>query len=245
MAISSIKPQFTETDRYFLELIGSLILESENPCCSLPNSSCCNIPISDNEADIICELISDYQNNYMFSRKLKFIESLSDPSREFDAEKIYFEELKRQGRGTIHRSNKWGDFLRRFGRPTITSPYTKRMSLAKFKEMERTLFEASGMHPVVVDLLIQQISLAELEIEAVRDGRFLFHKGEILEQILKLKDDLQAKPHPLRSISAAKASGLATLIADCGVLFTSRDWGVAGTISTMAGALLLGIRDDH
>jgi hypothetical protein len=105
-------------------------------------------------------------------------------------------------------------------------------------KMERKLLSAAGLHPRVVELLLKLIDSQRTEIEQFRSGQRSLELGSIKKLVITPFKRWweQAKPLHDRQISTTRIAAAMTVIADMSVLLTTRDWGIAGTISTVAGA---------
>ena len=61
-------------------------------------------------------------------------------------------------------------------------------------------------------------------------------EDSILKKTKRILERLNSRSE---NFSSTQVSGLATVVVDVTVLFTSRDWGVAGTMSTIGGGLAM------
>jgi hypothetical protein len=108
------------------------------------------------------------------------------------------------------------------------------MTLDHFFAMERKLFRATGVNPKVSNFISEQLYLQRGELEEVREGAKPLSKGSVKKVVdeifvLGLKG--------MRSVSAVRISAVITIVANASVLFSTRDWSVTGTLSTMCGAI--------
>ena len=78
----------------------------------------------------------------------------------------------------------------------------------------------------------------EPDVERARQGEMPLPKGSVSRLPNAIAESIEAgsiNRLDTPSFSAHQAAGLMTVISDVSMLFTTRDWGVAGTISTVAG----------
>lgn len=84
----------------------------------------------------------------------------------------------------------------------------------------------------MIELLLDLVNSRRNDIEMARAGKKYISKGKIRESVRNLTKSIQndqlASPH--------RTAATLTILANLSVLFSTRDWSVAGTISTMTGA---------
>jgi hypothetical protein len=110
------------------------------------------------------------------------------------------------------------------------------MNLEYFQEMEQRLLVVSEVNPEVVNLLIPTLRLRMTDVQEARDRRHLL-RHRTLRRILL--DPYKHWRNAVSSylggeVSTDQVSAAMPMVADISVLFTRRDWGVAGTLSVMA-----------
>lgn len=153
---------------------------------------------------------------------------------------IYLSARQRRGRTRALASTHWAEFRVRLGigQATLWGINARPMSLSYFQEMERKLLLAAGLHPRVVDLVMRVIELQSKAIEDIRHSRRSLTRGAIKQAVsepfLKLQDHF-SHIRDLK-ISSTKIAAAITIVSDISILFTTRDWSVTGTLSTIAGA---------
>jgi len=114
------------------------------------------------------------------------------------------------------------------------------MGSIQFVEMEVHLLRALRVHPalekLIEDLVIRRSDL----FERLERREQILSLGQIRRSVMFLVEHLRGS---LGGIHVPKNQivGVATLVSDVTVMFSTRDWGVAGTLSTMAGALAMSV----
>jgi len=149
---------------------------------------------------------------------------------------LFLAARKRRGRTRALASIHWSQFLNRLGRPTSHVPYgyVEKMTPDHFFAMERKLFRATGISPIVSNFISEQLYLQKGELEEVREGAMPLSKGSVKKGV----DEIFIRGlKGMRCVSAARISAAVTIVANVSVLFSTRDWSVTGTLSTMCGAV--------
>jgi hypothetical protein len=131
---------------------------------------------------------------------------------------------------------RWHEFLSRLGRSTNRSRYIKPMTAQYFERMEAKLLDEAGMPYGARNAVLQLIKSERSRLEAARNGHRVIPYGTIRQVIMGICPRGPREKKSMHVSTTQIAAGL-TIIADTSVLFTTRDWGVAGTLSTMAGGL--------
>lgn len=118
------------------------------------------------------------------------------------------------------------------------------MPLSHFLKMERVLLENSSLSPRVRNLVMKAVNNQQAHLEDIRDCRATLPEGAVSKLPVRVIDSVRKSMASDNSpISSHKITGLMTVVADMSVLFTTRDWGVTGTLSTMAGGLAATMTD--
>ena len=107
------------------------------------------------------------------------------------------------------------------------------MTFDYFVSMERKLLRTLAIDPRVQDLLERTLLASQQQIENARSGNAPIPTGHSVESVKAFRDAMRRERRVLRTY----ATSTIFLVADTGVLFSTRDWSVAGTLSTMAGAI--------
>ncbi|MES1157042.1 MAG: hypothetical protein ABUL73_04595 [Alphaproteobacteria bacterium] len=257
MAIQPPTIFLSGADKELIALIARLLLDQfdgEIPASNLRQKE---IALTDAEASELLSLLEQFVDNPIYQSTVSFVDDLTlrsgarglaaFGSTTHDRARGIFLRLRSQrGRkealGSIH----WTEYLARLGLDPPTK-VTKPMTFDHFVEMEHRLFRALGLHPRVCDLLVRLLASRQTEAEALRTGENSSGVSGIARaRLSKIVTDLkhsETASVPPRTVSLQRLAAVATLAADTGVLFTSRDWGVAGTISTIAGSIILASKD--
>lgn len=245
MGIYRPEPKLSKRDKRLLQLIAQLLLQHSDPDSISGNIPMGAVPLSDSEAEELADLIDSLVSNRRFLEVSYFVEGITaqDDRNESALKEIYLSARKNRGRSRAMASTHWAQFRSRLG----TDKYAVRrirpemMSFGRFLEMERRLLSSLGVHPRVVNLLLKVIEFHEGEIEELRDSSAAIPHGTFKKIISSMTETVGARDMQSvydNLVSHTDLSAVATFIANSSVMFTTRDWGVAGTISCMAGALI-------
>jgi hypothetical protein len=245
MTIYDPTPKFSEADKRLLALLGKLLLEKVERGQGSSNLSTISIALTDREAEELLSRIKQLLSAREFMEAAHFVEALTLPGQaeEAHARELYLSNRKRRGRSRVLASAHWLEFKTRLGLSSPTLVYGHRitpMSLDQFQDKERRLLLESGVHQEVVTLVMDILRSNLEETERIRTGNRPLRHG-VLRHILF--DPYQRwitarSSHLDREVSVSQVSAAMLLVADISVLFTTRDWGVAGTISTMASSAI-------
>lgn len=245
MAILNPEIHLSRVDKELLLLLGGLLVgdSAENRS----NYSFSEVPLSDGEAKRLIELLEELLSSKKFLESCYFVEELS---RGQNADLSRLREIFKFWRGRTGRNKSmswlhWNEFLRRFSAEIDPErsrrlPRLLQMDFQYFLRMEGVLLTKTPLSPRVVTLILQTISKYEKEVQEARLGEMPLPKGIVIAQPKALLDSLKKARESgvgLPTFAAHRVAGIATLVADSAVLFTTRDWGVTGTLSTMAGAI--------
>lgn len=198
---------------------------------------------SDSEFFELVDLIDNYVSSREFIEGSFFIEEISNGDPEDRARRLY---LDRRARSRVMSSAQWMDFQARLGTIRSALPYrrTEKMDYSYFRRLEARLLRACGVNANVTELVISMIDAQTQEIDDLRSHRRQLRRGFIKEAIFNpirnIRERLEDSANKISQleIPTHKLIGAITVVSDTSVLFTTRDWGVAGTISTMAGAMI-------
>ena len=222
-------------------LMARLLLENFNPDAPGTNRYVDAVALSDAEASELARLLNELVGSKDFQDASFFVEGMTIPGQREVRElrEIYLSGRKRGGRSRALGSIRWYEFQARLGivkdadRRTGTEP----MNFMYFLEMERRLLGLSGLHPHVIPIILKLVAAQHQSIEAVRQGHKWLPHGTIKNLVLAPFSCREEHNIPTAQLAAA-----ITVVADISVLFTTRDWGVTGTISTIAGASIAAVR---
>ena len=242
-------PTYSETDKRLRVLMAKLLLEHMDQGAVGSNLPAGMVTLTDGEANELIARIEDLVNSRDFLEASYFVEGLTIPGVEEEARvrEIYLSARRRRGRTRVLASTHWSEFQVRLGitRNVVRGTRAEPMSFEYFREMEKRLLLAAGIHRRVIELVIRVVGSQAPQIEEIRIGQRSLGHGTVRQLVI---DPLRRWHEQLanfqgRHVSTTRIAAALTIVADTGVLFTTRDWSVAGTLSTMAGALARIIHD--
>lgn len=243
MVIYSPTPAFSKTDKRLLLLLSKLLLEQLDRDTERSNLPTDIVALTDAEAAELLDLMENLVNSREFAQACYFVEGVTYPesTEELQLREIYLSGRKRRGRTRALANLHWSDFKTRLGiLKTLTwTPRTEPMTLDYFQTMEERLLRSAHLRPEVVNLVLRVIGHQIEYLDGIRSGQRTLKHGTVKELVgdpffrwrrsRSHRDDLQ--------IPANKIAAVITIVANISVLFTTRDWSVTGTLSTMAGAM--------
>jgi hypothetical protein len=245
MAIYDPTPWFSKTDKQLLVLLGKLLLEHVGQgrrSSNLPNPS---IALTDSEANHLLALIEQLLSSREFLESTHFVEALTLPgeAEESKSRELFLSNRKRRGRSRILASTHWAEFKARAGLSGLTLVSGHRISpmdLGQFQEMEGRLLQASGAHRDVVELVMKTLRSHLPEVQEIRDRKRSLRHGVLRRILLEPYERWNKGVSSTldREVSVDQVSAAMLLVADVSVLFTTCDWGVAGTLSAMASSTI-------
>jgi hypothetical protein len=246
MAIFRPEPQMTEREKKLAQLLIYL-LEEQNGGANTNNISGEFIPLSDNERKEILVLLKDYESTKKFLHDSQFINALSPAGRNDSiARELYLSGRMRVGKTRTMASKQWAEFQRRLFRDNSEhrnfdnswgTSGRGAMTFKRFRQMEKKLFESFNISDRTKQALLSVVDKAEGHVEAFRANaeslkRFNY-KQNMIGVIQSIRSELQETNK--QEISFSKASKAIFVISNLSVLYTTRDWNVAGTMSVVAG----------
>src|SRR5882672_5100196 len=238
MAIYRPTPTLSDVDKKLLRLMAKLLVENLKPQESGSNRDVNSVMLTDGEAREIIELLNRIVESEEFQLRSFFVEGMTLPGAEESRvlREIFLSERKRRGRTRTLASVRWGEFQFRLGiiKDPIKGGRARPMGQEHFIAMERQLLGAAGLHPYVIELLLEIVRSHWNDIEDTRAGQKSLVHGSLKKIVVEPFQCWHEEPGYHASTSQIAAA--ITIIADSTVLFTTRDWGVAGTLSTMAAA---------
>lgn len=239
MRIVRPQPTLSDTDKALLELIAQLVLSFPDAS-SDTNVVARSIPLSDSEARELCDLLTQLLAHPDFVKGVGFVELMADPTTSTSdrAREAYLSGRTRAGKLRVMASRQWAEFQARLGlRHATSAPPSFAMSTEQFHEMERRLLEDLRVHPALSRQIRLLIYGQSPEMDRLRMGAPVLKMGQILTSVRRLTDDLKAMGSTC--IPRTQLVGIATVVVDTSVLFTTRDWSVAGTLSAIAGGVAM------
>lgn len=243
MALYRPKPIYSKSDKRLLVLIAKLLLERLDSDAAASNLASEMVALTDKEAEELVGLIEKLIKSREFQEACYFVEGVTLPEspEEGRLREIYLSARKRRGRSRAVASIQWEDFQARLG-IIHQRPWYRRslpMSYDYFLRMEKRLFIDLNLHPRVIELMMRVISNQAAEIEKIKSGERAIRHGTVrplvADPIFRWREQ-RFESQDLK-ISTNRIVAAATIVADVSVLFTTRDWSVAGTLSMIASVL--------
>ncbi len=236
MAIRTPEVALNASDKKLLLLLGKLLTEEA----STSNAPRDKILLSDTEAEELVQLLEKFLESRWFQESAYFVESLTRLDEAVVAKELFLSNRQHRGRSRALASIHWEDFRRRFGKAPVWNPHVSAtaMPFEHFRKMEKRLFEAAGLSPRVVRMLLKFLDSQRKDVEGARSNQMPLEHGDVKRPILETLNPIRGdRRHADRELSPTKVSAAIVVIADVSVLISTRDWGVAGKMSTIAGAL--------
>jgi hypothetical protein len=244
MAIYQPENWLTGDDIELIQLLAT-ILTSPEPISS--NVTDGRVPLSPSEAKQLFSLLEKLVSSREFRETTYFIEGLTQGhvTERDDLREIYLSRRKMRGRSRALSSTHWRAFLNRigvtkfsYGSASRADIYTTRMTYKYFLEMERRLIVKRNIPLRLRAVIMDVVTKYQEDVEAARNGEKRMSDGSILKGVESMLGILNSpNESEVEPMEPSRLAGLATLIADTSVLYTTRDWSTAGTMSAMAGAL--------
>lgn len=244
MSIQKPDPKFSKNDLRLLSLLVGLLQDQSTGAQKVANLSENLIALSDEEARELTTLLETLLGNREFLEATHFVEGLTDRRgyNERELRTLFLDARKRKGRSKALASANWSDFQARIGIQINVGwgVRARKMTFEQFLELERKLFLRLGFHPSVAELLLQLLVRQNNAVESIRNSETDLKRGSIKRVVAALIAQLRERSGlPDLRIPTTRVAGLATFVSNMSVLFTTRDWSTAGTMSTIAGALIM------
>jgi hypothetical protein len=236
-------PEFSAADKRLLLLMSKLALESLAHHAAGRNLPSDRVSLTNDEAAELVASLEQFVNSREFLEAASFVEGITspDPHEEKRTREIYLSVRKRKGRSRALASTHWAEFRIRLGMSNQGARNARAMPMEfdYFRHMERDLLLAAGIDPRVVDLADRLILKKRSELEQMRSGQLAIGRGNLKRTVAgPIKDGRINGAGILdQGISTLRVLASIQIVTDISVLFTTRDWSVAGTLSTMSGAL--------
>lgn len=233
MGIQPPAPSLNSADKRLLRLLGELVLYRSGN-----NIKEEDVPLTDGEATELLHLLDELVASKQFAHKIHLAQELarqSEPDRD-----IYLSGRKDAGKSRAMASKQWADFLSRLGRKQPWTPWrlSEQLPEVDFYRMERRLFESLGVDPQVATLAMEIVSMETREAMQIASGNKPMVMFIINAIIMPMRSILFEKnTDGSWALSRAGVASLWSIIANTSVIFTTRDWSVAGIYSTYAATL--------
>ncbi|AGH97285.1 hypothetical protein [Micavibrio aeruginosavorus] len=236
------KPAFTEKEKELLYLVAQLILENMEQTAPQPNKPRDIVALTDDEAEKLIQLLQTLAETKKFQEACYLVQNLTRQTSDIDKRlrDIYLYNRSTSEKRRVAANYKWAEFLERLGIRHSHSFQRKAtpMTLENFYEMEKTLFEELQLDKKIVDLFMTLVSAQNKNLTHIQEqGVTKLPPQGIISAIKKpisvLKGNKRTHGNTLSELDLAS---IAIIVSNYSVLFTTRDWGVAGTLSMLAGA---------
>lgn len=249
MSIYPPTPKLSANDKRLLVLMARLLIERLDRLPSQSNLTGDRVALTDDEAEELLQRLEQLVSDEGFKRVCYFVEGLSSPQKNLRVlREIYLSARKQLGRSRAVASMHWSDFLVRLGIRDHDAWHIRStpMSLDHFHGMERKLLQSAQLNPRVVNFIMKIVAAQDGELEAIRAANRQLMKGTVRDAIEVPLSKLRKMHGKIvdRDMSATRLAAAMTVICNSSVMFTTRDWSVAGTLSTMAGAVTASIVKD-
>lgn len=236
MSIQRPSVSFSNNDKRLIQLLARLLLDTEESATT--NARRGFSPLSDSEAAELANRIDETLESKEFWQAAGLIEALSRGDRS-DAREIYLSGRARNGYSRIMSSSHYNSFLARLGfEKSVYSPFSDEMNYEYFVRMESHLFSELGVSVEVIKLLERFLWAHKEEVDEARKGQKPIEEGRLINALRSARPPQDAQGRSVGSLwTANRIAGALTVFTDMTVMFTSRDWSVAGTMSAMAGGI--------
>ncbi|HWE98883.1 MAG TPA: hypothetical protein VG248_03720 [Caulobacteraceae bacterium] len=222
--------------------MAKLLLEALRQHDRQSNLSSDDVALTDGEAAELLSLLEALISDRFFQTASRFVEGMTLGRAGADSfREIYLAERRRTGRLRVMASRQWAEFLDRLGLTQHYEIAARPMSFSIYLKLEQQLLREAGINPRIIALVVRFMSQYQSTIERVRTGKRSIPAGTIVGHFRQLIVEVRGDAHGNREVAVRKLVGAISLVADLGVIFTTRDWSVAGTISAMAGAVIAGV----
>ena len=245
MRIQEPSPKLSKNDLEIILLIAEIVIQGSGNGNAEGNISEKFSVVTEEKGRELLRLLENLLENKEFREKVFFVEGVGFGHGSDEKWKRLF--FRGAGRRAVHSTQKWEAFNDRIRHNSSHHTYaraTRRMDFEHFMKMEEILFDKIGIDPRVKDLFLETVSLMREDVEKHREQSIGTVRiiADAIIPLMKILEDENLMSGGV-AISSARLSGLATLVSNCSVLFSTRDWGIAGTISTMAGSLAMLAKD--
>jgi hypothetical protein len=245
MAIIRPDPFLSRTDKELLLLLGALLFDQKSNHGG--NLRADEVPMSNSEAERLAQLLEELVESKRFNESAFFVEELTKGSNA-DVKRlkrifVYWYERSGRNKGTswLH----WNADIDPDRSRQL--PRLAEMQFDYFLKMEQVLLQELPISPRVAQLILGMVSKIEGDIEKARVGEITLAPNSIISHPKALLTSIRetgTSRSARRAFPVQRIAGIATMVANSAVMFTTRDWGVAGTISTMAGAIVASAKPD-
>jgi hypothetical protein len=226
-------------EKELLRVLAELLVSQYSAPKGPTNFTSKEVVLSDAEAERLFQLLVQLMSSREFIEKSAFVayacqEGLFSNNR---ARQIFINYSRRNGYTKALTNVAWENFVERFngsGRGPSKLITAEEMSLEHFYAMEKKLFSELVPYSFLITELLIYIRRVESQIEQARHNQ-LRYSIDLMKSVSVFADCLSSGN---RLFSRINLSSVFIVVANTGVLFTTRDWNAAGGLSTIGGALL-------
>jgi hypothetical protein len=227
-----------------LELLSHLLEDSLVQTGERTNLPLRSVALSEAEKRELANLLGSLLEDRSFYLALSFVDGILNLNglRDEQLREIYLSERKKRGRTRVLSSKLWADFLARIGRRsgwTTWGSSAHPMDYSHFLKMEERLLNALKFPRSVIREAVQLISRLQTSVEQVllKSAQAKAAVEDTTHDLLiRLRETLRSRS--VQELSKSQVIGLAIVVANTSVLFTTRDWSAAGTMSAISGGLV-------
>ena len=246
MAIYKPELLLSRNDREALVLLGQLALASQDELGG--NNVGDVVALSPVEAVRLLQLLEDFVSSRLFLEGSYFAEEIGNGDADSNErlKGIYLSWRSRRGFTTVLAGQRWRELVFRAGFNSSEDAWIwphalqrsplRPMKLDHFLGMERKLAAVSGLHPRVQKLLLTFVESRLPNIKALRDRKAKILPGEVRSCVERFISDLS--DHSIgrerAPMKQSRVVAIATIVMDTAALFSTRDWTIAGVISSLA-----------
>ncbi|MBS0269150.1 MAG: hypothetical protein JSS54_09245 [Proteobacteria bacterium] len=233
----------SQIDKAVLRLLSKILIENVDGCGG--NHEPGKVSLSDHQASELLELLEILIQDERFFRRLAFVNQIVDASpldEKLDLKLARLTGKRPIGAGigmTSENMRKWRVRLGASFPQQANDPLP--MTFTHFLKLEQKLLNELGVDPRVAGLVMnaaarnEQVFLSLLRSINGQNGPAaeapkVFRLQDLTRKFLKPLSDAHVREFP-----KDRVVGLFTMVSNTSILFTTRDWGVAGTISTLCG----------
>ncbi len=228
--------KLSNEEKKLLQLLSRLILEHEGYDCS--NISDSLIPLSDQEAEELVYLIEKLIEKKKFWHASHFLDHVTNMPEDKEgklAKQIFLAGYETKKKQTIMPSYRWYEFVIRLGlgkyikqSQSFRQQKIEPMPYDHFLKMEEKLFNKADIPEEIIKSLIAEIARLREKVEMIEKPK----SSSLIKHMKKIQSRIKDEDN--KTAITVDLCAAITLIVNYSMLWTTRDWGVTGTLSTLA-----------
>ncbi|MBO6783537.1 MAG: hypothetical protein JJ899_09755 [Alphaproteobacteria bacterium] len=246
MAIYRPKPIYSALDKHVIRALAGLLAGSPEPEHSSANLAPDMLLLSDKQAQELLDLLGQLIATKEFRQKSAFVEEVlkGTDTSELNAKNLYLDGRKLAGKKRVMASAQWANYLARLGKPThghwrqSVAP----MEFEYFESMEWKLLSSLSLNSRVSSILFELVKSHERDvldaIETESGAKPVPTAYGVSTNFIANLESLYSSNDTHHAVPSSRVASILTIMIDFGVLFTTRDWSVAGTMSVIAGCFV-------